>query len=580
LVAPHEPVTAHHWALARPRLARSEKLRVALLGVLAQQKGVATVAAVVEAADPAEFAFRLIGYPEQELPAPLDSRLEVTGEYGEAELPALLAKTNPHVAWFPAQWPETYSFTLSVAIEAGLPIVASRIGAFPERLEGRPQTWLVDPAAPSKLWLDAFAAVREALANRTKPDSTARAAVADFYSDGYLRPVSATRVPDLVDLRRPGRTSVVLIPERFGTGVLTPCAYIRLLQPFDHPAAAGGLDVVLADAAEARRYRADVIVTQRHAVESLDAAEALHRHCREHEIALLYDLDDDLLDIPPEHPDTNRLRPQAGVVERLLRAASAVWVSTPRLRDRITRRGSKAVVVPNALDERLWTDPPPIRPTRHGPVRVLFMGTATHDVDFALVMPALTRLHQTFADRISFDLIGVTVRHDLPEWAHSVSRPAIANLSYPAFVNWMSQLPAWDIGIAPLAETPFNDSKSAIKAMDYAALGLAIVTSDVAAYRDALADGVDGLLVSNTETDWLDALSRLVRDPALRVGLARGARAAFAERWTLAAQAAHRQDAWRDVVAARPNRHQRAAPSASGRGRACNRRNRVQSSDP
>jgi GT2 family glycosyltransferase/glycosyltransferase involved in cell wall biosynthesis len=575
VVVPHEPVTAGPWPLARPRLARGEKLRVALIGVLAQQKGLATVEALVEAADPSLFSFHLIGYPEQDLPPSLRRRLKVSGEYPEAELPALLAKTNPHVAWFPAQWPETYSFTMSAAIEAGLPIVASRIGAFPERLEGRPHTWLVDPAAPTKDWLDTFGAVREALSNRTKPASVARPAAPDFYANEYLRPPANAPLPlagevgaqsapgegpaprSPIDLRRPGRTSVVLIPERFGTGPLTPCAYIRLLQPFDHLAADAGLDIVLADAAQAVRYRPDVIVTQRHAVDSLAAAEALHRHCRDHDIALLYDLDDDLLDIPREHADANELRPRARIVELMLRAASAVWVSTPRLKERLARMRVGAAIVPNALDERLWADPPPIRPTRQGPVRILFMGTATHDADFALVEPALARLHEAFPGRVQFEMIGVSNRRDLAEWVHRVPLAVSGNLSYPGFVNWMAQQPAWDIGIAPLADTPFNRGKSAIKAMDYAALGLAVAASDVAAYRDTVADGATGLLVASTEAAWFDALSRLVRDPALRLGLARGARTAFAERWTLAAQAELRRAAWREVVATKPAQPQR-----------------------
>src|SRR3954453_20580601 len=32
--------------------------------------------------------------------------------------------------------------------------------------------------------------------------------------------------------------------------------------------------------------------------------------------------------------------------------------------------------------------------------------------------------------------------------------------------------PAWHLGLAPLLDTPFNQAKSAIKAMDYAAMGL------------------------------------------------------------------------------------------------------------
>ena len=52
--------------------------------------------------------------------------------------------------WFPDQVPETYSYTLSVALASGLPIVASALGALPERLAQHPRAatvpWNAAPA--------------------------------------------------------------------------------------------------------------------------------------------------------------------------------------------------------------------------------------------------------------------------------------------------------------------------------------------------------------------------------------------------------------------------------------------------
>ena len=102
-------------------------------------------------------------------------------------------------------------------------------------------------------------------------------------------------------------------------------------------------------------YRADIIVTQRYAVADLDAADALIRHCREHGITLLYDLDDDLRHLPRDHPDARLLRPRARLVSRLVRGADAVWVSTPALAATLAELRDDVRVVENGLDERLWT---------------------------------------------------------------------------------------------------------------------------------------------------------------------------------------------------------------------------------
>ncbi|HEY7576884.1 MAG TPA: glycosyltransferase [Acetobacteraceae bacterium] len=543
IVVPHEPVATTAWKLSPAPVAKGRALRVAVLGVLAYHKGAVTVLSVAAASDLARLSVHVIGRAEQELPP---ARLTITGEYQEDDLPALLTSVKPHVLWLPAQWPETYGYTLSAAIESGLPIVASRIGAFPERLAGRPMTWLVDPEAPAEEWIDTFEKVRNELTRPRKTLAKPRKPVVDYYAHHYLRapPVRASR--HLVDLRRPGRISVVAIPERFGSGALTPCAYIRLLQPLGHPAIGGDFDVVLADADQALHYRADIVVTQRYAIGELDAIDALTKHCREHGIALLYDLDDDLRRIPRDHPDAALLRPRARQVSRLARDADAVWVSTPALADALCNVHDDVRVVENGIDERLWLAGPPPVPPREGPVRVLFMGTMTHDADFALVENALARLKAVFGDFVSIDLLGISGQPSLPDWVNRISMPIPAASGYPGFVNWITQQ-HWDIGIAPLADTPFNRCKSALKTLDYAALGLPILASDAPVYRGSPADGRGGWLVPDDTDAWFVALARLVRDSALRRRLATGAREAVAGA-TLAAQAARRRTAWLALV--------------------------------
>jgi GT2 family glycosyltransferase/glycosyltransferase involved in cell wall biosynthesis len=543
IVVPHESVTPGPWPLSPVTMSKSRRLRVAVIGKLAYQKGAVTVTTVALAADPAELIIHVIGCVEKYLPEPLTERITMTGEYEENELPVLLARVKPHVVWFPAQWPETYSYTLSAAIEAGLPIVATRIGAFPERLAGRPLTWLVDPEASAEEWLAIFDEVREAL--RRKPQSSKpRRRVADYYNEHYLRPPAIRPVSKLVDLRRAGRPSVVAILERFGSGTPTPCAYIRLLQPLDHPAIGGDFDIVLADTRQALDYRPDIVVTQRCAVGDIHAAAALIRHCRDHGITLLYDLDDDLRHVPRGHPDAKVLRPRARLISRLVRDADAVWVSTPALAATLEDLRDAVCVVENGLDERLWGVTP--RSPRQGPVRILFMGTATHDADFAIVQMALARLKAIFAEHVSVDLLGISNRPDLPPWVNRISMPVHASSSYPGFVNWITQQ-RWDIGIAPLADTAFNNCKSAIKVLDYAALGLPVLASERDVYRGSLADGPAGWLLPDDENAWFVALSQLVRDTKLRERLASGARTAWADA-TLAAQAPQRRMSWLNLV--------------------------------
>lgn len=551
VLAPHEPVAAAPWQVTMPPL-RGSCLRVAVLGVLANHKGAHVVASVAEAADPSLLRIGLIGHTEDDFPAAAEPLLHATGKYDDADLPALLAKAAPHVVWFPAPWPETFSYTLSAALAAGLPVVATRIGAFPERLEGRPLTWLVEPTASVADWLAVFEEVRAALRTRRRPTPASHPATADFYATDYLaRPRARTR-GDMVDLRRPGRISVVLIPERLDNALLSPCAYIRLLQPLDHPAISGDLDIVIANAAEALLYRTDMIVTQRYAVPDTAAADALAAHARKTGAALVYDIDDDLLHIPITHADALELRPKARTVQRMLRHATQVWVSTPGLARSLREVRDDALVLPNALDERIWSAPPrPPRPPG-SPLRILCMGTATHGDDFALIQPGLARLKEDFGDRVTIDMLGVTSRGDIPPWINRLTMPPNGSASYPGFVNWITQQPPWDVGLAPLADTPFNRCKSMIKTLDYAALGMPVLASDVEAYRGSLADGPGGLLLPNEPQAWYAALSALRRDPAALNRLTTGALTTFRAIGTLASQSAMRRAALTSALPSRP----------------------------
>ena len=62
----------------------------------------------------------------------------------------------PDLLWFPAQWPETYSYTLSAALRHGLPVVCSDLGAPAQRLAGRPFSLILPWNSTPQVWLDAL----------------------------------------------------------------------------------------------------------------------------------------------------------------------------------------------------------------------------------------------------------------------------------------------------------------------------------------------------------------------------------------------------------------------------------------
>lgn len=111
----------------------------------------------------------------------------------------------------------------------------------------------------------------------------------------------------------------------------------------------------------------------------------------------------------------------------------------------------------------------------------------------------------------------------------------------------------FDVGIVPLAEHPFNEAKSWLKGLEFAALGVPFVASSTGPYRELMREGVG--TVALDPADWYGALSLLATDPVLREETALQGQERAA-RWTIEANTHRWLEAWEQAV---ENRSERAA---------------------
>lgn len=519
------------WREARaPRkLSRTDTLRVAVIGVLAPHKGRALVvdAALEAKASGVPVEFIVIGDPFGELPPPSLAAIRTTGRYKEGQLPGLLAQAQPDLILFGSQWPETYSYTLSAALDAQLPVLVPDIGAFGERVAGRPWSFEFNANSSGKALAQLLGKLREAhfMGGGSGPDSSigTRNSVRAFGpSEGYA-------TGSLVVAHRPAkrRVRVLAVLEAQGD-VPSPCAHIRLVPYLEAMQRAGHIYVRYVRAEEVDAHSADIIVTHRVSVGTVAEARSLAASARSRRIPLIYDLDDNLYDLDPL-AENGKYRPLLDVVHSFVEEATTIWVSTPILAERLREAGARDVQVHrNQLDPGLWEDGLTReifdRPA-NDPVRIVYMGTRTHGEDFEMIAPALRDLKRKHGAKVSIELIGVRAEDDSEHYLDFLTPPSVVGASYPSFVSWITNHRQFDIGLSPLRPTPFNRCKSEIKVLDYAALGAVAVVSDIEPYHDAVTDGVDGFLVKNDVKAWLFLLDKLVMDPVLRHKVARMARA-------------------------------------------------------
>jgi GT2 family glycosyltransferase len=81
-----------------------------------------------------ELAFHVVGYTDIDDQLLAVGNVKITGPYAPEELRHLVAATNGRFALFLHTWPETYSYTLTEAVAAGLTPLVTDIGAPAERV--------------------------------------------------------------------------------------------------------------------------------------------------------------------------------------------------------------------------------------------------------------------------------------------------------------------------------------------------------------------------------------------------------------------------------------------------------------
>ena len=157
---PHPEGADRPGARRQPR----PEVKVLVLGELSVAKGARLLEACAADAGERELplCFRLLGWARESVRQEPEIPLFFLGPYDDRQLAQLIERERADIIFFPAQWPETYSFTLSAAMRSGLPISAPRLGAFTERLADYPGALLMEWDTGPAAWNDLFLSTAKA----------------------------------------------------------------------------------------------------------------------------------------------------------------------------------------------------------------------------------------------------------------------------------------------------------------------------------------------------------------------------------------------------------------------------------
>jgi glycosyltransferase involved in cell wall biosynthesis len=443
---------------------------------------------------------------------------------------------------------ETYMHSLTEAWAAGVPVVATDIGALGERIRQHGGGWLVDPNDPLGAYrrmmeiADDPSSYRAGLRGASVEGLPSTQEMGGEYMSLYRSVLrrrqrfSALRGPGLLGGREL-RARVVVVGRE---GHYPGSAHVRALRRFSHPTIRREVDgrVERLDEALESLEDSDVLFIERTAVPPCRVREVVER-ANSIGTSIILDLDDNLVDRDVfSGAEKEYWLEFVDAVRVLAASATAVTVSTEALGRAVGRYAEQVLVIPNALDERLWFAPGTTGVERRRfeqGLQLLYMGTRTHEADLDMFKPIMERVWSEVDKKAQLNVIGGEPDRGEAEWYRRVPVPKGCS-NYPQFVQWLRSVSSkFDVGVAPLAETEFNKYKSDLKFLEYSALGLPGVYSRSPAYSQSVVQERTGLLAGE-ESSWVDQLKALERDAELRRRIAERARDYVVESRTLRAR--------------------------------------------
>jgi len=252
--------TVSDTASAREDFTRARPARVvALLGAIGPHKGCDLLDDVAKLLEGSDIALVVIGYLEDRFHPgwQVPGRLFVHGAYAEADAGALLRAYGACLVLMPNRAPESFSYALSDAWAAGVPVLAAPSGALAERIGAHGGGWLLPEG------FDAAAVAREvrALAGGGREADRARV-------QSQLACRDPARIPTLDDMTR----TLDAFYARFGIDPAEPAR-----------ADEAALQSLLATSLDGALFRPELVRLADELAQTLAALEAERKRARDFE---------------------------------------------------------------------------------------------------------------------------------------------------------------------------------------------------------------------------------------------------------------------------------------------------------
>tara|TARA_R110001583_G_scaffold195420_1_gene373005 strand:- start:13299 stop:17933 length:4635 start_codon:yes stop_codon:yes gene_type:complete len=281
--------------------------------------------------------------------------------------------------------------------------------------------------------------------------------------------------------------------------------------------------------AEIARLGIDTLHTQRQVDDAQLSALAELRSTLP--LRVVMDFDDLLMELPSSNIHARNVWPDISRrVREACRLSDTVTVSTPALADAFRGLHDDVRCVPNVLDPALWLPRAASERIRGDRLRVGWAGGVSHAGDLALIRDVVAAT----ADKVDWVFFGMCLEDIKPHLAEFHAGVKFAD--YPASLAALDL----DLAVAPLALNRFNECKSNLRLLEYGAVGVPVLATDIVPYQC----GLPVTLLPNTASRWVTAIVERTgeRETLEREGNA--LRAAVMQAWSSPGQLPKWVESW------------------------------------
>ncbi len=226
---------------------------------------------------------------------------------------------------------------------------------------------------------------------------------------------------------------------------------------------------------------------------------------------LVYVLDDDLLNIPDGL--SSSIQYKSKVVQRRIKKIMSLCNSlcspSPLILKKYGLNFKKTVLI-----EEPATSIKKIKAKKCNDykIKIGFAGSVDRSIDIDILMDDVVEdILEKYNDKVEFEFFGakpeIISKYKLKYYPYEDS--------YEKYQKKMNELD-WDIGLAPIQDTPFNNCKHYNKYIEYSAFQIIGIYSNVLPYTNIIENNRNGLLSDNTREAWVNAISELIEDTKKR----------------------------------------------------------------